>query len=106
MLLPKEIKMAIDFDTSSIPDWVKQYLKSQGGHINLGESSEGIGQALGGPVWANQPYIVGERRAELFVPQQNGRIEPRVRGGEMRFNNYGTVLLGSEDPSAWNYWRH
>lgn len=98
MLLPKEIQMAIDFDTSSIPDWVKQYLKSQGGHRNVGDTSGGTGEALGGPVWANQPYIVGERRSELFVPQQNGRIEPSVKSGAMRFNNYGTVVLGSEDP--------
>ncbi len=32
----------------------------------------------GGPVTAGQPYIVGEKRAEVFVPDQNGRILPRV----------------------------
>lgn len=39
---------------------------------------------MGGPVTAGQPYIVGERRAELFVPRENGTILPRVptaRGG-------------------------
>lgn len=43
------------------------------------------GRAVGGPVTAGMPYIVGERRPELFVPQTNGRILPSVpqstRGG-------------------------
>lgn len=38
-------------------------------------------RALGGPVTAGQPYIVGEHRPELFVPNQSGRIAPRVPGG-------------------------
>lgn len=32
----------------------------------------------GGPVRAGQPYIVGEKRPELFVPNQNGVIVPHV----------------------------
>jgi len=32
----------------------------------------------GGPVRAGQPYIVGEKRPELFVPNQSGVIVPRV----------------------------
>lgn len=32
----------------------------------------------GGPVTAGRPYIVGERRPELFVPNQSGTILPRV----------------------------
>lgn len=32
----------------------------------------------GGPVVAGQPYIVGERRPEVFVPKQNGHILPSV----------------------------
>ena len=32
----------------------------------------------GGPVLAGRPYIVGERRPELFVPSQSGTIVPRV----------------------------
>jgi hypothetical protein len=42
-------------------------------------------RAAGGPVTAGMPYIVGERRPELFVPDVNGRIIPnpgptRTRG--------------------------
>lgn len=33
-------------------------------------------RAGGGPVTAGQPYIVGEKRAEVFVPTQNGTILP------------------------------
>lgn len=35
-------------------------------------------RANGGPVDAGQPYIVGERRPELFVPDQPGTILPYV----------------------------
>src|SRR5689334_18716404 len=38
----------------------------------------GMFRAEGGPVRAGQPYIVGEKRPELFVPNQSGRIVPRV----------------------------
>lgn len=34
------------------------------------------GRAAGGPVYAGQPYIVGERGPELFVPNSSGRIIP------------------------------
>lgn len=38
------------------------------------------GRAHGGPVLAGLPYIVGEQRPELFVPDTNGTILPRVPG--------------------------
>lgn len=36
------------------------------------------GRALGGRVFAGQPYTVGERRRELFVPGMDGAIIPRI----------------------------
>lgn len=52
------------------------------------------GRASGGPVMANTPYIVGERRAELFVPSTAGRIAPNVndngRAAQV-VNNYYTL---------------
>jgi phage-related minor tail protein len=42
------------------------------------------GRAAGGPVEAGQPYMVGERGPELFVPRASGRIVPNniaSRGG-------------------------
>lgn len=38
-------------------------------------------RASGGPVSAGQPYIVGEKRPELFVPSTNGTIIPEVPTG-------------------------
>ncbi|MFC3326204.1 hypothetical protein [Mesorhizobium cantuariense] len=48
-----------------------------------GGSDPGIISALGlrangGPVTAGKPYIVGEKRPELFVPNSSGTIVPRV----------------------------
>lgn len=47
----------------------------------LGSLFSGFGnmfRATGGPVRKGQPYIVGENRPEMFVPDQNGKIVPRV----------------------------
>lgn len=41
-------------------------------------------RAMGGPVNAGQPYIVGELRPEVFVPNVSGRIEPRVTPAALR----------------------
>jgi hypothetical protein len=38
-------------------------------------------RASGGPVTAGQPYIVGEKQAELFVPNTSGTILPSVPSG-------------------------
>ena len=47
-------------------------------------------RANGGPVVKGRPYVVGERRPELFVPNTSGRIIPEVPspvagGGAMTF---------------------
>lgn len=52
-------------------------------------------RASGGPVFAGVPYIVGERRPELFVPNQSGYIQPRVgmdNGTRKTVNNYITIV--------------
>ncbi len=52
---------------------------SSGGVLGgLFKSIGGLFRATGGPVVKGQPYIVGERRPEMFVPDQNGKIVPRV----------------------------
>ena len=38
-------------------------------------------RASGGSVQKGQPYMVGERGAELFVPNQSGQIQQSARGG-------------------------
>ena len=49
----------------------------------LGKLPEGRipGRANGGPVNAGQPYMVGERGPELFVPRNSGGIIPRYHDG-------------------------
>lgn len=51
-------------------------------------------RAMGGPVTAGQPYIVGERQAELFVPNQSGTILPSAYGG-LTFNQTFNVAAGA-----------
>lgn len=48
------------------------------GGASFGEIFKGLllGKAEGGPVFANRPYVVGERGPELFIPQGGGRIIP------------------------------
>ena len=55
----------------------------------------------GGPVKAGQPYIVGEKRPELFVPRTSGTILPSVpSGGSMsvvvNVDATGSSVQGSE----------
>lgn len=50
-------------------------------------------RALGGPVAANRPYLVGEREPEVFVPRQSGQILNqdqlgRALGGSTTVNNF------------------
>jgi phage-related minor tail protein len=33
-------------------------------------------RATGGPVWAGQPFLVGERGPEFFVPDRSGAVLP------------------------------
>jgi SLT domain-containing protein len=43
----------------------------------IGGAISGIfGRANGGTVQANKPYLIGERGAELFVPNTNGTVVP------------------------------
>ena len=45
-------------------------------------------RAGGGPVSAGRPYVVGEREAELFVPNQSGHIynQQQLAGGDININ--------------------
>lgn len=48
-------------------------------------------RALGGPVSANVPYLVGERGPEVFIPSGSGRISPGM-GGTIVVNVAGSVV--------------
>ena len=40
------------------------------------------GREFGGPVKKDQAYVVGEKRAELYVPEKNGYIVPSIKNLE------------------------
>ncbi len=46
------------------------------------QSTQYQGREKGGPVSAGTPYIVGEKRPELFIPGQSGTIVPYVPNGQ------------------------
>lgn len=48
------------------------------GTYGQGLGVDAPGRAVGGPVKAGMPYIVGERGQELFVPKEDGVILPEV----------------------------
>lgn len=54
------------------------------------------GRAIGGSVQAGQPYMVGERGAELFVPNSSGSIIPngKLAGGGTTVNQVINVTTG------------
>jgi len=55
--------------------------------------------ASGGSVIAGNPYIVGERGFELFIPSQNGQIIPHnesrqmLSGGSSTINIYAPLTI-------------
>lgn len=77
------VKFRVDVSklTSDERDLLALYMtlpKSQQVGLALGVPDGIAARAKGGPVKANTPYIVGERRPELFIPSTNGTIVPRV----------------------------
>lgn len=72
-----------DFTNSVLRDMAKIQMKaaaanilSTGGSLLGGLFGGILGKAIGGPVQANEPYVVGERGPELFVPASAGSIMP------------------------------
>ena len=67
----------------------------------LGGLLGGLFKENGGPVKAGQPYIVGEKRPELFVPRTSGTILPSVpSGGGGTTNNMITVNVDASGTSV------
>lgn len=86
--LPTETTVSVNADTSAAHLSLNSlesrlnYLAAKGvsveNDINRGTAGDPDAREHGGPVLAGRPYIVGERRPELFVPATNGYIVPRV----------------------------
>lgn len=64
----------------------------------FGNASSGMfsGKAIGGSVQAGQPYMVGERGQEMFVPNQSGSIIPnnQLNGGGVVVNQTINISTG------------
>jgi len=56
------------------------------------------GKAIGGSVQSGQPYMVGERGPEMFVPSRSGSIVPN--GGTAGGINISVDARGASDPAA------
>ncbi len=56
------------------------------------------GKALGGPVQARQPVVVGEKGPELFVPNTSGSVVPnnKMGGGGVSIVQNFTIVSGAE----------
>ena len=67
--------------TANYSDTAKRLMRQQGltgtGYVAAGNMLAGR-RALGGPVGANRPYLVGENGPEIFTSPQSGRIIPNV----------------------------
>ena len=76
-------------DVRSMSDSIEGVLRGIGNRLIDTGLSQGLDfvfptpRALGGPVMAGRPYLVGERGPELMVPRQAGTIVPNgdLRGG-------------------------
>jgi hypothetical protein len=71
-----------------------------GGWVGAGASFlSGLFKAEGGDVNAGQPYIVGEKRPELFVPRTAGTIVPNIDGLKNPGTNisYQIYAMDSQD---------
>jgi hypothetical protein len=69
----------------------------EGGGI-FGKLIGGLFKARGGPVFSNQPYIVGERGPELFMPNASGSIVPnnQLMGTGMQTAGTSNINIGGE----------
>jgi hypothetical protein len=68
-----------------------QVVARNSGIGGAGQFTRPAGRAVGGPVTAGQPYIVGENGPEAFVPGTSGRIVPNGGGGPGGFG--GTTVV-------------
>lgn len=73
--LQKVADKLLDIALNSMFDAKGGLFGGGGGFLGL---LSGLFREKGGPVRKGQPYIVGEKRPEVFVPDQNGQILPSV----------------------------
>lgn len=75
----------------------KPILEAFGGALGIPTGTTATGKAIGGSVQAGQPYMVGERGPELFIPNSQGSIVPNGNlggGGGVVVNQTINVTTG------------
>lgn len=76
----------------------EQIVKSIGGFFKNIFAGPLPGRAIGGSVQSGQPYMVGERGPEMFVPSRSGSIVPNGKmGGGISIS---VDARGASDPAA------
>jgi len=90
-----------DFAGSIIKDMLRIQLRQSASNLfaMIGQSLF-PGKADGGPVESGNPYIVGERGPELFVPRSAGAIVPNhsmaMMGGSTNITNYNIQAIDTK----------
>lgn len=87
-------QMAAQLITQAIQLFVVD--KLTGGFISFAKTL--TGKAIGGPVQAGSPYMVGERGPEMFIPNSSGSIVPndKLGGGITVVNNVDASGAGQD----------
>lgn len=83
--------------SSIIKDLIRIFIQKQiTGPIGGSLSNFFSGRAIGGAVQKGTPYTVGERGAEVFVPNQSGSIIPNkdLQGGGVTINQTINITTG------------
>lgn len=87
------IKMLVQYYiTKPLFDAISGFIGGVGG----GTGAAPTGKAVGGPVSAGTPYIVGENGPELFIPSSGGQVQPngRMGGGGVTINQNINISTG------------
>lgn len=85
-----------------LSDMARQWVQSQVFNAFSGVLNNALGipaRAMGGPVSGGQPYLVGERGPEVFVPSGSGSITPNHALGATVIN-ITVHMTGSGDPGS------
>ena len=88
----------IDKLTGGIASALFGVKKAASGGGGGGGAAAPTARAIGGPVQAGSPYMVGERGPEMFVPNQSGSIVPnkKMGGGVTVINNVDARGSGAD----------
>ena len=83
------------YATRAVNNLIDSFLPKSSDSTSMLSSFLGMFKASGGPVYGNQPYVVGEKGPELFVPSSAGTIVPNsaMAGAGQTINNYNIQAI-------------